>query len=262
MIARDAERASLYPPAMRPHEAIPSHYDGDDGKRVFVRDLFNRGAPHYDRIGRIGFLGTGHAHRKRALLRAGLRPGMDALDVACGSGAVTRAMLEILGGTGRACGVDPSEGMIAEARKSLTADFRIGHAEALPFPDQSFDFLAMGYALRHVEDLHAAFTEYRRVLRPGGLLLILEISRPQTRIGLALSRLYFRDILPGLSWIITGSRDARRMMSYYWETIDACVPPATIQEAIGDAGFQGVRRDVDLGIFSSYTGRSGQAAPG
>ena len=238
---------------MRPHEAIPGRFADEAGKRTFVRELFDRGAPHYDRIGRVGFFGTGHLHRKRALQSAGLRPGMDALDVACGTGAVTRAMLETLGGRGRVCGVDPSEGMIAEARKSIAAEFQIGHAEALPFADQSFDFLSMGYALRHVADLHRTFAEYQRVLRPGGRLLILEISRPQSRLALVLSRLYFRDILPGLSWLITGSRDARLMMSYYWETIDACVPPHTILAALHDAGFENVQRQVELGIFSAYT---------
>lgn len=241
---------------MRPHELIPAHYPDQAGKRAFVRDLFNDGARHYDRIGRVGFFGTGHLHRKRALERAGLRPGMNMLDVACGTGAVTRAAVEILAGRGRACGVDPSEGMLAEARKSVTAEFHPGHAEALPFPDQSFDFLSMGYALRHVADLNRAFAEYHRVLRPEGRLLILEISRPRTRLGLMLSRFYFRDILPGVSWLITGSQEARVMMSYYWETIDACVPPAAILEAIQGAGFLNVQRQVELGIFSSYTGQS------
>ncbi|MBI5801589.1 MAG: methyltransferase type 11, partial [Verrucomicrobia bacterium] len=82
----------------------------------------------------------------------------------------------------------------------------------------------------------------------------------QTRLGLVCARLYFRDLLPGLSWLITGNRDARLMMSYYWETIDACVPPAMIQEAIRGAGFQNVSRHVELGIFSAYTGQSGGMA--
>lgn len=237
---------------MRPHESIPAHYRDDEGKRAFILDLFNRGARHYDRIGRIGFLGTGHMHRRRALHGAGLRPGMDMLDVACGTGAVTRAAVEILNANGRVCGVDPSEGMLAEARKRIAAEFQTGHAEALPFPDASFDFLSLGYALRHVADLNRAFTEFHRVLRPGGRLLILEISRPQTRLGLVLSRLYFRDFLPGLSWLITGSRDAREMMSYYWVTIDACVPPAVIEKAILATGFHQIERRVELGIFSAY----------
>jgi demethylmenaquinone methyltransferase/2-methoxy-6-polyprenyl-1,4-benzoquinol methylase len=178
---------------------------------------------------------------------------MDVIDVACGTGAVTRAIVEILAGNGRAVGVDPSEGMVAEARKNVSAEFKIGRAEELPVEDGAFNFLSMGYALRHVEDLGVAFQEYRRVLRPGGRLLILEISRPSSSFGMAFSRLYFRDFLPWLSRVVTGSKDAREMMAYYWETIDACVPPAVIVEALKESGFQDVKRRVERGICSQYT---------
>jgi demethylmenaquinone methyltransferase/2-methoxy-6-polyprenyl-1,4-benzoquinol methylase len=143
--------------------------------------------------------------------------------------------------------------MVAEARKNVSAEFKIGRAEELPVEDGAFNFLSMGYALRHVEDLGVAFQEYRRVLRPGGRLLILEISRPSSSFGLAFSRLYFRDFLPWLSRVVTGSKDAREMMAYYWETNDACVPPAVIVEALKESGFQDVKRRVELGICSQYT---------
>ncbi len=240
---------------MIPHKTIPGRYADEAGKREFVREVFTAGAPHYDRIGRIGFFGTGHFHRKRAVEKAGLKPGMNALDVACGTGAVTRAIVEVLAGKGQVCGVDPTESMLVEARKTLAVPFHVGYAEALPFPNRTFDFLSMGYALRHVADLDRTFAEYHRVLRPEGRLLILEISRPRTRTALVLSRLYFRDLLPTLSWLITGSREARQMMTYYWETIDACVPPPAILAAIGNAGFRDVRHTTELGIFSSYTAR-------
>lgn len=236
-----------------PHQPIVSRYQEDREKHGYVRDLFNRSAPHYDRVTKVGFLGTGNLHRKRSLQLAGLKPGMDVLDVACGTGAVTRAIVEILGGQGRVVGIDPSEGMLAEARKNVTADFRVGRAEELPVEGAAFDFLSMGYALRHVEDLGTAFREYRRVLKPGGRLLILEISRPSSSLGRAFSRLYFRDFLPLLSRLVTGSNDAREMMAYYWETIDACVPPPVILKALDEAGFKDVKRRVEIGICSQYT---------
>ncbi len=238
---------------MRPHDAIPDRYADETTKRSFVGDVFSHGARYYDRIGRIGFFGTGKFYRKRAVERAGLRPGMQALDVACGTGAVTRVIFEALGGAGQVCGVDPIENMLAEARKSVPVPFHLGHAEALPFPDRSFDFLSMGYALRHVSDLNRTFNEYRRVLRPGGRLLILEITRPQARLAFVLSRLYFRDILPTVSWMVTGSSAAFKMMSYYWQTIDACVPPSTIMAAMSQAGFLDVQHVVELSVFSAYT---------
>jgi demethylmenaquinone methyltransferase / 2-methoxy-6-polyprenyl-1,4-benzoquinol methylase len=235
-----------------PHKPILTRYETGEDKHRYVRDLFNRGAQHYDRIGKVGFFGTGHFYRKRALQKGGLTSGMKVIDVACGTGAVTRAILEIVHPEGSVLGVDPSEGMLGEAKKNIVADFKIGRAEELPAEDNQFDFLSMGYALRHVEDLVVAFKEYRRVLKPGGKLLLLEISLPKSKIGLMFTKLYFRDFVPFLSRLTTGSKDAREMMDYYWETIDACVPPDDIIAALKAAGFKNVDRRVELGIFSEY----------
>ncbi|MGE9269866.1 MAG: class I SAM-dependent methyltransferase, partial [Verrucomicrobiales bacterium] len=145
-----------------------------------------------------------------------------------------------------------SEGMMAEAKKSIEADFRLGKAEALPVDDEEFDFLSMGYALRHVSDLVVAFREYLRVLKPGGKALILEISRPKTKAGMAFAKLYFRDIIPAMSRLVTGSRDAKEMFDYYWETIEACVPPEEIEAALKEAGFVNVERKPIMSIFSEF----------
>ena len=239
----------------QPHQIIQTRYSDAEGKQRYLRQLFNQGAPHYDRIGWIGSLGTGHIYRKRALMRGGLKAGMTVLDVACGTGAVTRAILQVLGGSGRVTGVDPSPGMLAQARAHVPAEFCEGQAEALPFPDDTFDFLTMGYALRHVQDLQTAFAEYRRVLRPGGRVLLLEITRPRGRLSLALTRFYFRDFLGWMIRLTGGNQASREMMTYYWETIAACVPPETILTALQESGFEDVKRHVDMGIFSEYQGR-------
>jgi len=231
---------------------IEGRYETETGKRQFVRDLFNRGARHYDRIGTVGFLGTGSLYRRLALQRAGLVKGMRVLDVACGTGAVTREISKIVADPTLVWGADPTPGMLAVAHKGLEAQFVQGRAEELPFENGVFDFLSMGYALRHVADLSVAFREYRRVLRPGGRLLLLEITRPERAWVRFLAWMYFGIALPPLSFLITGSRDASEMMSYYWETIDACVPPHTILGALEQSGFKQIHRRVELGIFSAY----------
>ena len=238
-----------------PHQPIAARYAAEEEKHSYLRSLFDRAAPHYERISGFGFLWTGGFYRRRCLRQAGLRPGMNVLDVACGTGAVSRACLDVLRGEGSVVGVDPSKGMLDVARQRVAgAEFRSGHAEALPAEDASVDFVTMGFALRHVGELETAFREYRRVLRPGGKVMLLEISRPKNRAGLFMARTYFRDVLPRLTRVFTGSKDAREMMSYYWETIDACVPPATILAALKAAGFESIEQRTDLGICNAFVG--------
>ena len=233
-----------------PHLPLLGYYDGPQLRANYVRDLFNRTAGVYDGINTAFALGSGGWYRRRALQRAGLRPGMRMLDVAVGTGLLAREATGILGGPQHVTGLDPSEGMLAQARRTLEITLAQGRGESLPFADSSFDMLGMGYALRHMADLAQVFSEFRRVLRPDGRVVILEITRPESRLGLALLRAYLGTVVPAASRL--AGADAATLMKYYWDAIEACVPPARILQHLRQAGFRDVGCDTDLGVMRAY----------
>ena len=238
---------------MLPHPTLTTHYATPEAKPEFVKQLFDKGAKHYDAVVDWGFLHSGASYRRRTLKQHGLRPTDHLLDVACGTGLVAVEAAKILGAADNITCLDPSAGMLAVAQSKLAAHFVLGRAEQMPLADNSFDFLTMGYALRHVTSLEQTFREYHRVLKPGGKLLILEITKPVGRISGFLFRLYFGRVYPFFTRLFTRSKDARDMMHYYWETMDACVPPATVLSALQAAGLTEVKRNIVLGLFSEYT---------
>ncbi len=247
---------------MLPHPTLVAHYPTPEAKPEFVNRLFDRGARHYDSVVDWGFLHSGSAYRRRALQHHGLRPNDHLLDVASGTGLVAIEAAKILGTARDITCLDPSAGMLAVARAKLSATFVSGRAEQIPLPDNAYDFLTMGYALRHVTSLEVTFREFYRVLKPGGKLLILEMTRPSGRLPAFFFRLYFGRIYPSLTRLFTRSREARDMMHYYWETMEACVPPAAVLHALQSAGLTAVKRDPVMGLFSEYTAVKPAARPG
>jgi demethylmenaquinone methyltransferase / 2-methoxy-6-polyprenyl-1,4-benzoquinol methylase len=235
-----------------PHPVLEEYYPTAADRQSFVGGLFDGAAQHYNRIGQLLDLGSGPWYRRQALRRAGLRPGMRLLDVATGTGLVARGAVSVLGESRRVIGVDPSRGMLHEARKAVAGPLVQGRGEALPFRGDLFDMLSMGFALRHVPDLDVAFSEYRRVLKPGGRLLLLEVSRPPSRALRWLIRTHFQHVLPFMMRISTRNEPARLLMKYYWDTIDRCVPPEVILESLRRHGFIGVERRVLFRFLSEY----------
>ena len=189
---------------------------------------------------------------REVLEHADLRPGLRVLDLGCGWAYGTHwartAGCQV-------AGIDLGWDQLLWAQKSIAPGLNLmqANAKALPFPDASFDFLTMGYALRHVMELDATFAQYHRVLRPGGRVLILEVTKPSGAIGRFFFRLYFGRIYPALTQLFTRSRAAKDMMSYYWETMDACVPPENVLASMRAAGFAEVKRKQIFGLFSEYS---------
>lgn len=242
------------PPAPRrpPHPALTEYYSSDRDRQAFVSSLFDGASDHYDRVCRLMSFGSGQWYRHHALRNAGLQPGMTLLDVATGTGLVARAAARILSKPDAVVGVDPSAGMLRRARRVHTGPLVQGHMEDLPFRAERFDFLAIGYALRHAADLDVTFRECLRVLKPGGRLLVLEISRAPSSGTRGAIRFYFTRVLPLVMRLSTRNRHAHVLMRYYWDTIAACVPPETIIDALRSSGFVAVERRVIGGFLSEY----------
>jgi demethylmenaquinone methyltransferase/2-methoxy-6-polyprenyl-1,4-benzoquinol methylase len=238
-----------------PHPPLRDYYAQEAQRRAWVRQMFDRTAGDYDRIERVMGLGTGSHYRRRALRRAGILPGMRVLDIGAGTGLMARQAARLVGATGRVIGVDPSTGMLQSAKVPAGVELVVGSAEAIPAAADSADFLCMGYALRHVSDLSAAFREFLRVLKPGGRICLLEITRPAGPIARGLLRAYMRGVVPSLAWAFGHSPESPTLMRYYWDTIDACASPSEILAAIRGAGFVEDYRRVELGIFSEYCAR-------
>lgn len=241
--------------SVAPHPVLSDYYTEEAKRREFLDEIFEQNAGFYDRNEKLLGFGTGSWYRRQALKRAGLKPGMRVIDVGFGTGLVAREALKIVGDPRLVIGVDPSPNMMAQAELPKETILLNGSAEAIPQPDESADFLSMGFALRHVSSLEAAFSEYMRVLRPGASLCLLEITPPEKGLWRWLLRNYMSRVVPTIVRVISKQENSDRFWQYYWETVAACVPPAAILAALEAVGFEDANRHVEVGIFSEYRAR-------
>jgi len=153
-------------------------------KKERVREVFDSVAERYDVMNDLMSLGLHRVWKRFALLHTGLRPGGRALDVAAGSGDLTRGLARQVGREGLVWSTDINARMLAVGRDRMLDAGHAGHvrfaladAEHLPFKSASFDCVTIGFGLRNVTDKAAAIAEMQRVLRPGGRVLVLEFSK-------------------------------------------------------------------------------------
>src|SRR5215213_6065911 len=198
--------------------------------------MFDRIAPVYDVMNRVMTVGLDQRWR-RATVRAVVRPGDTVLDAACGTGD-----LGIIAAKARAkvTGLDFSERMLERARrKAPELDWVRGDLLALPFGEASFDAVTVGFGVRNVADLAGAIAELHRVLRPGGRLAILEITRPRGPLRIFYS-LWFDRIVPLLGKVLPGGE------AYTYLPASVRRFPGPDDLAAQMAGF----RDVEYRLFA------------
>lgn len=173
--------------------------------------MFDRIAPRYDLMNRLMSAGLDRRWRRLAAAAADVSLGSRALDVCCGTGDLTLALAERVGSAGGVTGLDFSEEMLVRARTKAAdrwapVTFLQGDALDLPFPDAAFDAATVAFGARNLADLDAGIREMVRVVRPGGRVVILEITTPR-RLR-ALHAVWFDRVVPRLGGLIGGDRAA------------------------------------------------------
>ena len=228
-------------------------------KAARVRGVFDSVAGKYDLMNDLMSAGLHRLWKRFALLQTGLRPGGRALDVASGTGDLGAGLARQVGPSGLAVLTDINREMLSRGRDRLldaglcgNVAFVIANAECLPFPDRSFDCVTIGFGLRNVTDKPAALCSMRRVLRPGGRLLVLEFSKLQVA---ALQPVYdawsFR-VLPRLGSLVAEDEASYR---YLAESIRMHPDQPALAAMMKDAGFEDCRwHNLAGGIVALHVG--------
>lgn len=229
-------------------------------KKEKIQEMFDGIAGDYDRLNHIMSLGIDRSWRRRAIKEiVAQNTTQEILDVACGTGDFSIAIAKAMAPGSRVTGLDLSEGMLAVMRGKLAdagLEGRVrcaqGDSEAMPYADASFDCVTIAFGIRNFEHREVALKEILRVLKPGGKLVILELSVPSNPVIRWCYNLYFTRILPLIGGKVSGDKAAYRYL------------PASVlnfpgkEEWMGtmrSCGYSGVQHKAfTLGICRMYTG--------
>ena len=212
-----------------------------------VRGMFDRIAPVYDVMNRLMTVGLDRRWRKLAVTEV-VWPGDRVLDACCGTGDLA---VEAERRGGRVVGLDFSEKMLERARrKSGAIEWVQGDALALPFEDGEFDAATVGFGVRNLADLEAGLRELARVLKPGGRVAVLEITRPRGILK-PFFRLWFDGVVPVLGKILPGGE----AYTYLPASVRRFPGPEDLSALFESAGFETVRyRLLGGGIVALHVG--------
>jgi demethylmenaquinone methyltransferase/2-methoxy-6-polyprenyl-1,4-benzoquinol methylase len=225
-----------------------------------VNRMFDRVAGHYDALNSVMTAGLHHRWRERAAQRAGLGPGDAALDVCCGTGDLALELAGRVAPGGSVVGCDFSEPMLdlarekADARGAVGVRFEWADALTLPYDAGRFDAVTVGFGVRNLADLDRGLREAARVLKPGGRLVILEITQPRRPPLSIFYSLWFERIVPLLG-AFSGDPEA---YSYLPQSVRSFPDPRGLAEKMDRAGFERIRYTVLAGgIIAIHSGARG-----
>lgn len=213
-------------------------------KEQFVHQVFESIAPKYDRMNTLLSFRRHKAWRRFAMQKMNVQPGDDAIDVCCGTADWAISLAQV-SGSGQVIGLDFSDRMLAFGKTKVVnagLDDQVtlvkGNAMQLPYPDNSFDHATIGFGLRNVPDIKHVISEMRRVVRPGGQVVSLELSKPTWPPFRAVYYAYFRKILPYLGKVF-----ANRYEQYRWlpESLVTFPDYRELAELFRECGLTGVK---------------------
>ncbi len=224
-------------------------------KKQFVEQMFNDIAPTYDQLNHILSLSIDKSWRRKAVQRIGREHPQHVLDIACGTGDFAIALAQA--GVPQVTGVDISEGMLEVGRQKvkdlgLNIAMQVDDSEQLSFADGTFDAISVAFGVRNFEHLPMGLQEMHRVLKPGGLVCIVELSVPQNPVLLWGYKLYFLHLLPLIGGWVSGNREAYR---YLPNSVLHFPKPDRVCALLEEAGFREVKAQAfTLGLCRMFTG--------
>jgi demethylmenaquinone methyltransferase/2-methoxy-6-polyprenyl-1,4-benzoquinol methylase len=240
MVPSDATKA---PPAWEAESLRDPHAQRD--KAIRVRAMFDAIAPTYERVNTLATFGRDSTWRRRAVLAARVAPQDVVLDVCCGTGDMIRAFAASSPPPSAIIGADFSLQMLARGRYQwITVPIQLCRADGLRLPlrDASVDVLSCAFGVRNFNDLQAGLAEMRRVLKPGGRVVILEFAPPENPWLRWANGVYCKHVLPLLGRFI--SRDRTGAYQYLPRSIETFDTRSSMEARLRHTGFRSVRSDA------------------
>ncbi|MCU0315385.1 MAG: bifunctional demethylmenaquinone methyltransferase/2-methoxy-6-polyprenyl-1,4-benzoquinol methylase UbiE [Fimbriimonadaceae bacterium] len=224
-----------------------------DEKLIAVREMFAEIAPSYDRVNSVMSLSLHHRWRQAAVKAIGIKPGDKVLDLCCGTGDFLSPILKSLENSGEAVGIDFCEPMLRQAEQKFGDRVQLMVADAckLPFAEESFDCVTVGWGLRNVPDLRQALSEAIRVLKPSGRFATLDMARPRGKVVGAVAEKSFHTIVPRLGKLVGHST----AYEYLPKSTERFLSRQALKEEMEAAGFAAITiRDFFFGNICLHTG--------
>lgn len=228
-------------------------------KVSLVANVFHSVAAKYDIMNDVMSLGIHRLWKRFTLDCSGVRPGQHVLDLAGGTGDIAALFSRRVGPSGKVVLADINESMLNVGRDKLrdlglitNIEFVQANAEALPFADNSFDIISIGFGLRNVTDKAAALKSMFRVLKPGGRLLVLEFSKPEQQWLSKVYDMYSFKLLPAMGQLIANDKESYQ---YLAESIRMHPDQETLKTMMVEAGFAEVSyHNLTGGIVALHRG--------